>query len=237
MSTPRGRRWWRRRRDRGAGAMLDPAGHLEGPPVGEDEGGDDGMVADAVKPLLHLGLGNPRRCVADLDEILAPGRRAPAPGEDVGHPDAMARGPPRLPWYQHPDGHVAGTLAQLAVMEDDRPDGDRAEPQRNPQQSQDRPDHVGRPSDPSEGSSADRFVISATTGSSRATRGSRSPSSTLLSRCTDGGDPVIWDGCPHPIRMIGLRRLPLAAGSPVRPSRGPAHLRARACSTSARSSK
>ena len=121
--------------------MLRPRGDVERPTFGELERGNDGLITDAVKLLPFLDVGSTERCAADLDEILAPGRRAPPPGEDIGHPDAVAGRPSALPWPQDPDGNVAGPLAQPAVLEDQRQDADGAQPERDPEHGQDGPDH------------------------------------------------------------------------------------------------
>ena len=143
---------------RGARPRRPPRGS----PVGEDEGCDDGMVADAVKPL------SPRRPRGHADASLTwtrSSRQAAGSPARRRHRTPRGRGPRTTSSsrYQHPDGHVAGTLAQLAVMEDERPDGVAQS-------------HSGTPS----------RARSPRSRSAPRCR-SRSPSSGLLSRSTDGG--------------------------------------------------
>ena len=81
------------------------------------------------------------RRVRYLDQVLAPGRRTTAPAEDVRNPNRMTARPPLLTGAMHAHGYVTVALAQLTILNDHRQDAKRAQPQRDSEQRQDRPNH------------------------------------------------------------------------------------------------
>ena len=90
-------------------------------------------------------LGASQRHAGHMDEAFVPGGRALSPGEHVRHPDRMATCPARLPGRLHANRDVAGTLLQAPVLQNRDGDARRADPQRDPEEDQDCPDHWSPP--------------------------------------------------------------------------------------------
>ena len=85
------RRGRARERARESRAVLGLGGSFEGRSVRERQRHDQGIVCEAVKLLVLFRGSCTRRHRADLEEVLAPARRARPPCEDVGNPDCGTR--------------------------------------------------------------------------------------------------------------------------------------------------
>ena len=78
------------------GPMLVKRGHLDGRAAGEREGRDQDVVVEAMQLLALLRVRSVEEHALDLHHVLAPSRRAPAPGEDVRDPRRVAPRPALL---------------------------------------------------------------------------------------------------------------------------------------------
>jgi hypothetical protein len=93
--------------------MLVKRGHLDGRAAGEREGRDQDVVVEAMQLLALLRVRSVEEHALDLHHVLAPSRRAPAPGEDVRDPRRVA---PRPALLAREHGQELAGLARVVVF-------------------------------------------------------------------------------------------------------------------------
>src|SRR4051812_15403202 len=108
------------------------------------EAGDDEAGAQ-VAELLLIGLAHRHEGGRiDPENVFLPSSRATPEREHVVHPRAVAAHPALLAWQARADRHVAGSLPQRPVAQQQPNDRECAQPQGDTQHGQDHPDHSGR---------------------------------------------------------------------------------------------
>jgi hypothetical protein len=101
----------------------------------------NGFVESMELRALFVG-GAVSRGASDRHEELLPRRGAAPEREDVVDPQSVSSVPAFLAFLENSHGHVPGTVPQGPVPPQEGGDRDGAEPQRDPEDGEDGPDHV-----------------------------------------------------------------------------------------------